>query len=434
MRIILCRSMWIIALWAGLPAVTRSQVLEVSTLAGATQIGSADGPGAQARFNNPYGVATDKAGAVYVADQANSTIRKITAGGVVSTFAGTVDERGWQDGSRTNARFAEPIGLAVDANGTVFVSDLVGDTIRRINVDGAVTTIAGLSGVSGIADGEGSGARFFGPAGLAVDGAGNVFVADAGNHTIRKVAAGGLVSTVAGMPRVSGRVDGVGANARFNSPWGLALDPAGSLYVTDHNNNTIRKIAPDGTVSTLAGLAGTAGSADGQGGAARFNGPWGLAVDGVGNVYVTDYWNSTIRRITPSGLVTTVAGVAGISGSADGLGSASRFSNPTGVAVDLNGNVYVADSFNNAVRLGLPGVSSASPSLTVRLTDDSTGPEVVLTWPTNAVSYRLESSASLSAGAVWVPSSGAVTLVGGSFQVSEGAGIGSRFYRLIASP
>jgi sugar lactone lactonase YvrE len=204
-------------------------------------------------------------------------------------------------------------------------------------------------GYGGSADGTGAAARFNGPSGVAVDGAGNVFVADNGNNTIRKVTPSGVVTTLAGTAGSYGSADGTGAAARFCSPSGVAVDGAGNVFVAD-GNNTIRKITPSGVVTTFAGTAGSYGSADGTGGAARFSSPEGVAVDGAGNVFVADTGNNTVRKITPAGVVTTLAGSADSSGSADGTGAAARFNGPQGVAVDGSGNVFVADTGNNAIR------------------------------------------------------------------------------------
>ena len=329
--------------------VTSSGV--VTTLAGlAGTYGSSDGTGNAARFWAPSGVAVDTSGNLYVADQYNHTIRKVTSGGVVSTLAGLPGNYGSSDGTGSAARFNYPTGVAVDGSGNVYVADEVNYTIRKVTPGGVVSTLAGLAGSSGSSDGTGSAARFNNPLGVAVDGSGNVYVADYGNSTIRKVTSGGGVSTLAGLAGNPGSSDGTGSSARFSYPSGVAVDSSGNVYVADQTNCTIRKISPTGGVSTLAGLAGTTGSSDGTGSAAQFNFPSGVAVDGSGNVYVADINNNTLRKVTPAGVVSTLAGLAGNSGSSDGAGSTARFDRPQSVAVDGSGNVYVADNNNNTIR------------------------------------------------------------------------------------
>jgi hypothetical protein len=306
---------------------------------------------AVAGLSFPTGVAVDAAGNVYVADTLNQTIRKITPAGVVSTLAGLVGSAGSTDGTGSAARFNHPVGVAVDAAGTVYVADGFNHTIRKITPAGVVSTLAGLAGSPGSTDGTGSAARFNGPFGVAVDVAGNVYIGDSGNHTIREITPAGVVSTLAGLAGNRGSTDGTGSAARFFQPTGVAVDAAGNVYVADFSNNTIRKITPAGVVSTLAGLAGSIGSTDGTGSAARFNQLAGVAVDATGNnVYVADLGNQTIRKITPAGVVSTLAGLAGSAGSTDGTGSAARFSDPAGIAVDAAGDVYVADMNNSAIR------------------------------------------------------------------------------------
>ncbi|MFN9479791.1 MAG: hypothetical protein ACK6C0_10210, partial [Betaproteobacteria bacterium] len=222
--------------------------------------------------------------------------------------------------------------------------------MRKVTAAGAVSTLAGAAGSSGSADGNGAAARFNSPEGLAVDGAGNVYVADTQNHTIRKIATAGAVGTFAGIVRSWGSADGTGAAARFAAPYGVSVDAFGNVYVADTVNHTIRKITPVGVVSTLAGTAGSSGSADGIGSAVRFDSPQAVAVDGSGNVYVADTNNHTIRNITPAGAVRTFAGTAGSSGSADGTGASVRFNRPGGVAGDGSGNVHVADTSDYTIR------------------------------------------------------------------------------------
>jgi hypothetical protein len=324
-----------------------------STLAGtAGSSGSADGTGSAARFNYPNGVAVDATGNVYIADEANHTIRKMTPGGVVTTLAGTAGSSGSTDGTGSAARFASPTGVAVDAAGNVYVADRANHTIRKITPGGVVTTLAGAAGDTGSSDGTGSAARFSAPRDVAVDASGNVYVADTGNHTIRRIEAGGVVFTLAGTAGSTGSTDGITSAARFNQPRGVVVDNPGNVYVADWLNHTIRKITPNGVVTTLAGTAGSSGSTDGTGSAARFNRPRGVAVDAAGNVYVGDQNNHTIRKIASGGVVTTLAGTAGSSDSTDGIGSAARFYDPTGVAVDAAGNLYVADQSNHTIRKG----------------------------------------------------------------------------------
>jgi probable HAF family extracellular repeat protein len=345
------------------PTPTPAGGFNVTTLAGlAGSAGSANGTGSAARFNGPYGVAVDTTGNVYVADINNSTIRKITPAGAVSTLAGLAGSPGSTDGTGSAARFNGPSGVAVDTTGNVYVADSYNHTIRKITPAGAVSTLAGLAGSSGSVNGTGSAARFYRPEGVAVDTTGNVYVADTINDTIRKITPAGVVSTLAGLAGSIGSVDGTGSAARFGQPYGVAVDTTGNVYVADTINHTIRKITPAGAVSTLAGLAGSVGSADGTGSAARFNFPYGVTVDTTGNVYVGDTWNHTIRKITPAGAVSTLAGLAGSPGSTDGTGSAARFTLPHGVAVDTTGNVYVADESNCTIRKGEPATPTPRPA------------------------------------------------------------------------
>jgi alpha-tubulin suppressor-like RCC1 family protein len=347
--------------------------LTVSTLAGQpVSSGSSDGTGSAARFYYPSGLATDNIGNLYVADTDNNTIRKIVAStGAVTTLAGLAGSSGSADGTGSAARFNNPAGVAVDSAGNVYVADTLNHTLRRITSVGVVSTLAGSTGVAGSADGTGTAARFRGPQGLAIDSGSNLYVADTNNHTIRKVVPStGVVTTVAGFAGNSGSTDGLGSQARFNYPSGVAVDATGNLFVADTENDTIRQIVPSGQVSTLAGLAGASGVADGTGSAALFDSPSDLAVDGSGNLYVADTDNFTIRKVAPStGVVSTIAGLGGTSGSADGLGSAVRFFHPAGIAMDSSSNLYVADTNNDTIRVGLlpamPAIQTQPQSQTV---------------------------------------------------------------------
>ncbi|RZJ08251.1 MAG: hypothetical protein EOP39_14330, partial [Rubrivivax sp.] len=321
----------------------------VTTLAGAAwQADNADGQGAAARLKGPGHLAVDAAGNVYLTDN-NSAIRQITPLGLVTTWAGVTGPAGAQDGPGAHARFSFPNGIAVDGSGTVFVADQDNNTVCKISAAGVVSTLAGTAGVWGSADGTGPDAQFGGPGGLAIDDKGNVYVSEFSNHTVRKITAAGFVTTLAGAAGQPGDADGPGAEARFNGPNNLAVDKQGYIYVTDYNNHRIRRISAAGVVSTVAG-SGQPGAADGTGGMAQFNGPNSLAIDADGNLLVTESANNTVRKITPAGAVSTVAGNAGVQGSADGSGAAARFSYPWGITLGANGDAYVADAGNNAIR------------------------------------------------------------------------------------
>jgi hypothetical protein len=335
----------------------------VTTLAGTTGMsGSTDAIGTAARFNRPYGVALDSSGNLFVADSSNHTIRKVVvATGAVTTLAGTTGMSGSTDATGTAARFNRPYGLALDGTGNLFVADFSNHTIRKVVVaTGAVTTLAGTASMSGSTDGMGAAVRFKGPSAVALDGAGNLFVTDSNNHTIRKVAvATGAVTTLAGTAGMSGSTDGTGAVVRFNVPTAAAVDSAGNLLVADYNCTLRKVVVATGAVTTLAGTASMTGSTDGTGAEARFNSPSTVAVDGVGNLFVADSLNHTIRKVVlATGAVTTLVGTAGMSGGTDGTGAAARFNLPTGVAVDGTGNLFVADSGNHTIRKVVVATSS----------------------------------------------------------------------------
>ncbi|WP_198674075.1 SMP-30/gluconolactonase/LRE family protein [Chitinophaga alhagiae] len=321
----------------------------VSLLAGGGASGATDGTGSGALFSKPYGVAVDVNGTVYVADRANHKIRKITAAGVVTTLAGS-GVAGAADGTGVGATFNEPSGITLSPDGHLYVSDLQNHKVRRVTTAGVVTTIAG-SGTLGFADGTGAAASFNYPIGITADAAGNLYVADRYNHRIRKVTPAGVVTTFAGSG-AAGSTNATGTAASFNNPVGVCISPDGTLYVGDYGNHLVRKITTAGVVTTLAG-SGSAGSANGTGTAASFNNPFGVSTDLGGNVYVGDYSNHKIRKITPAGVVTTLAGT-GSAGSANGTGAAASFNNPAGVAADAVGYVYVADFLNNRVRKIIP--------------------------------------------------------------------------------
>lgn len=314
----------------------------VTTFAGtAGASGSTDATGAAARFNLPFGTCVDLNGNIYVADTANHTIRKITPAGVVTTLAGTAGASGTTDDTGALARFNQPRGIAVGIDGTVYVADTTNHTIRQVTAGGVVTTIAGTAGASGNVDDTGALARFSlpggiavdsdgtlyiadtnnnsvrkivatvvttlatasggfnfnGPAGICVAADGTIYLADTGNHTIHAITPMGVVTKIAGQHATSGHVNGTGTSATFNNPGGIAAGTGNYLYVADTFNFTIRRVTTAGVVTTEAGLALTTGSVDGTGTVARFNTPEGISTDAAGNQYVADTNNHTIRKV-----------------------------------------------------------------------------------------------------------------------------------------
>jgi sugar lactone lactonase YvrE len=306
-----------------------------------------------------------------------TSVGALNPSGLITTHAGS-GMRSPMDGNPSVAGFYSPQGIALHTDGTMYVADRLNHRIRKITASGNVTTLAGSG--NGFANGQGSAASFTQPHGVAVDGNGTVYVADSLNHRIRKITAGGNVTTLAGSgdPDFS---DGNGTAASFRWPSGVAVDGNGTVYVADSSNNRIRKITPTGNVTTLAG-SGFTGLVDGQGTAASFGYPSGVAVDGTGAVYVADTGNNRIRKITPSGMVTTLAGPV-TPGSPDGQILSANFSGPVGVAVDGNGTtVYVADTGNNVI-------SKTTSSGNVTFSREITAREFVATVPNEAASITL---------------------------------------------
>jgi len=234
--------------------------------------------------------------------------------------------------------------VAVDTAGNIYVADLSNHTIRKVTAGGVVTTLAGTAGMSGSANGTGAAARFNSPSGVALDSAGNIYVADSGNHTIRKVTPTGVVTTLAGSAGNNGSEDGAGPDARFDDPSGVAVNTTGNIYVTD--GYTIRKVTAGGVVTTLAGTAGIYGRADGTGPAASFSLLFDVALDSAGNVYVADRDNSTILKVTPNGATTIVGGTTGVAGII--LGVTPRFAFPRNLAI-VGDSIVISDA--NAILL-----------------------------------------------------------------------------------
>jgi YD repeat-containing protein len=334
----------------------------VSTLAGSGVAGLTDGNSTQAQFRNPAGIAAGANDSLYIADAGNHSIRKIAADGTVTTIAGN-GTAGFADGSATAARFNNPQGVAIDANGIVYVADTGNHRIRRIAADGAVTTLAG-DGTAGLTNGQGAQARFNAPQGIAADNSGGLYVADTGNNVVRYISATGDVSTIAG----DGTVGAGDAPARFNSPVGVAFDGTTLfVYLADSSNHRIRRLTQGGSVITIAGAG--RGFADGTATQARFADPSGIAIDGAGKLIVTEATNSLLRMVDvvkatsgAAGAVTTIAGT-GERGLTNGAGNIARFNMPRGVVVMPSSAMIVADTGNNLLRkITLPpAISSFNP-------------------------------------------------------------------------
>jgi streptogramin lyase len=327
---------------------------EVTTIAGDPEkSGSMDGVGKGARFGAAHGLVHDGAGQLFITDNGNRTLRRLDlASGQVNTFAGAVGGEPAMDGIGTSARFGKITDISRDDQGHLFVSDDY--AVRMIDVATAkVTTLAGSLSAKGTNDGMGADARFYLPAGQAVDGQGGLFVADSGNHTIRRIdLASATVTTWVGNPLRQGSADGTGIAARFNAPTGVASNGNGLLFMLDTENHTIRQVDPaTGQVTTLAGTPGKTGSADGIGGAALFHSPEGITADDRGNLFVADTVNHTIRQVViATGQVTTLAGQPMIFGKADLVGKDARFQNPTGLVCDQAGHLFIADRYNESIR------------------------------------------------------------------------------------
>jgi sugar lactone lactonase YvrE len=316
--------------------------------------GSADGTGAAARFTHPYGMAIDSSGNIYIADKNNDVIRKMTPAGVVTTIAGLAGTTGFVDGTGSAAEFNRPNDVAVDKSGNLWVADTGNDTIRKITPAGVVTTPLGTAGSASSTDGTGSAALFSGPAGICVDATGtDLYIADTGNSIIRKVVISTLLSTTyMGTAGTLGYLDGTGAGAEFNNPIGITIDSGGNLYIADTNNNVIRKVTSSAVSSTLAGSSTASGFTDGTGVFALFNSPRGVAVDSAGNVYVTDSANSTIRMINPTGVVTTLAGTPGDFANVPGTGASALFDEPIGIVVNSGGTLFVSTELGYTISQG----------------------------------------------------------------------------------
>ena len=328
-------------------------------------------------FPSPTGVAADSAGNLYVTDSSTATVQVVAPNGTVTLLAGASGQTGSTDGTGSAARFNSPAGIVALADGSFAVVESANSTIRRVTASGVVTTLAGSPTTRGSTDGPGSTATFSTPFGIARDSSGNLFVADSSNHTIRRITPAGNVSTLAGTPGSAGTSDGTGSAARFNQPLGIAVDSAGNVFVADTGNSLIRKITPAGVVTTAAGVVGISGAQSGAADRSLFNQPQGVAVDAAGNVYIADTGNHSIRLLSPSANVATLAGLSRVAGNKDGFGGDGWFSQPRSLTIDANGNLIVVDTGNAALRRVTPAGFVTTVALPLASAGTPTPPPVI---------------------------------------------------------
>lgn len=343
---------------------SNSQNWEVISIAGNGNYGFTNGTGNTAQFDKPSGICGDSYGNLYIADHSNHVIRKIDTAGVVTTFAGSGID-GFSDGNSSTAQFSRPWGCIVDNQNRIYVADVGNERIRRISTSGTVTTIAG-NGTTGTADGPAlSGATFSSPSGMAIDSQGNLFVVDRVSDRIRKITPTGTVTTVCGS--TPGFSNGTGAGVKFDDPQDMVIDSYDNIYVADRYNNRIRKITPSGVVSTFAGT-GSAGTTNGTLSTCTFNQPRGMAIDEYDNIYVIDYNGHKLRKIDINGNVTTLAGNGSV-GYLDGPSLSAEFNFPYDVGY-VKG-IYIAGNLDHTIRKLVPvsTVAVKEPEKEISLND-----------------------------------------------------------------
>jgi sugar lactone lactonase YvrE len=335
----------------GAVKVEKSPTIQVTgpvfTFLGAGSVSTLTLTGAASTLGLVTGVTRDAVGNLFVCDRDANRIVKITTDGVAAVFAGSGSGGAIINGTGTAAGFYAPYGITIDGTGNLFVGEYANQAVRKITSAAVVTTLAG-NGTAGSLNGTGTNATFNQPVGLAVDASGNVFIADYINNVIRKITPAGVVTTFAGSGTAA-LTDGTGTTAAFNGPFALAFDAGGNLIVADYLNHAVRKITAGGVVTTIAGN-GTAGYLDATGSAARFFRPAGLAIDMSGNIFICDAQNNRIRKISSTGVVTTLAGNNN-AGSDDGIGTTAQFQYPLGLCADFaNSVLYIADFGNRKMR------------------------------------------------------------------------------------
>jgi sugar lactone lactonase YvrE len=306
------------------------------------------GPATSAQLNNPWGVAADLAGNLFIADTGNERIRKVTPTGIISTVAGSGMEGFSGDGGPAiSAQLYGPTGIAVDTAGNLFISDQANQRIRKVTAAGIIGTVAG-NGTYGFSGdgGPATSAQLFDPEDVAIDSTGNLFIADTNDHCIRKVTPGGVISTVAGSGIEGFSGDGgPAASAQLDQTVGIAVDTDGGLLIADLGNQRIRKVTPAGIISTVAGNGGPGFSGDGGlATSAQLHFPTGVTVDATGNLLIADSSNTRIRKVTPAGVISTAAG-----------GDSTPLNSPTGIAVDATGDLFIAETWGHRVSKVTPG-------------------------------------------------------------------------------
>ena len=321
--------------------------------------GFLDGDRKNALFRSPEGITSDEKGNLYITEYLSSIIRKIDTKGKVTILAGQPLKTGYADGKASTSLIDRPHGIAIDKKGNIFFCDMKNHLIRKINNQGIVSTVAGIKGISGIKDGAGKNAQFNQPEAIAVDSKGNLFVADTYNFTVRKIDKNNVVTTFAGMGTKGGYADGNGKKALFNMPIGIAIDKKDNLFVVDaiydspkQGNSLIRKIDPNGNVTTFAGMQGKDGHQDGSLREAKFHKPTGIAIANDGTIFVADTEADLIREIDTKGNVTTIGGQYLIEKMQDGIGEKAAFFDPQSLTVAPNGDIFITDTLNNKIIVG----------------------------------------------------------------------------------
>lgn len=406
-------------------AVRRVSPAGVTTTVAGLPVGSRDGVGRDARISQVDGLFAGPEGSIWFTDGGNMIIRRAAPDGTVITFAGAAGIAGLADGSDTEVRFRGPKGLVITEDGSLLVTDSYASTIRRRTPEGVWDTLAGDPNRGGAADGKGQAARFSSPHEIVLDQDGNLLVADTFNHAIRKITPDGTVSTWAGGLNQEGTNDGFRTDARFKEPRRLALAPDGTLFVADTGTSTIRRIAPDGSVSTYAGTTGSSGHADGPALQAKFGSPGGMALDKAGNLYVCDANNRCIRRVSAEGMVSTVAGKVGVAGATPGTGGEARLFYPNSIVLDPAGRLFIGDLSANQIWVATP-VAVMPP----RLTSQWLNGKLQLSWPATQ-GAQLQQAGRIDGEPAWTVVEATPVTNGTTVSVQLAPGAEDRFYRVV---